>query len=141
MGIVAALQNHNHHNITSTGEDVVRLLKEVNHPWCGHILDTGQYLGSRGAGGATADDGRRYDVYQSIARTAPLAVLVRAKLYRLRDGKEEWLDYGRIFPILRRVKYNGFISLVYEGWENLDASHAVPVGVKWLRQCMAEASK
>jgi sugar phosphate isomerase/epimerase len=140
-GVVAAVQNHNHNNVTSTGEDVVRLLKEVNHPWCSHILDTGQYLGSRGAGGAKADDGRRFDVYESIARTAPLAVLVRAKLYRLRDGKEEWLDYGRIFQILRRVKYNGFISLVYEGWANLDALHAVPVGVQWLRKCMMELCK
>jgi sugar phosphate isomerase/epimerase len=136
-GVVAAVQNHNHNNVTSTGEDVVRLLKEVNHSWCAHVLDTGQYLGSRGAGGAKADDAQRFDLYQSIARTAALAVLVRAKLYRLRDGKEEWLDYERIFQNLRRVKYNGFISLVYEGWENLDAPHAVPMGVKLLRQRMA----
>jgi sugar phosphate isomerase/epimerase len=135
-GVLVAVQNHNHNNVTSTGEDVVRLLKEVNHPWCSHILDSGQYLGSRGAGGAKADDKRRFNVYDSIARTASLAVLVRAKLYRLRDGKEEWLDYRRICKILQGVKYNGFISLVYEGWANLDAPHAVPVGVKWLRQCM-----
>jgi hypothetical protein len=52
-----------------------------------HILDTEQYLGSLGASGAQPEDSRKYDVYKSIARTAPLAVLVRAKLYRLKDGK------------------------------------------------------
>jgi sugar phosphate isomerase/epimerase len=132
-GVVVGLQNHNHNNVTSTGDDVVRLLKEVNHPWCAHILDTGQYLGSRGPGGAGPDDPRTYDLYQSIARTAPRAVLVRAKLYRLRSGKEEWLDYDRIFKLLRGVKYQGFVSLVYEGQADQDALHAVPVGVKFLR--------
>jgi sugar phosphate isomerase/epimerase len=132
-GIVAAVQNHNHNNVTGTGEDVVRLLKEVDHPWCSHMLDTGQYLGSPGASGAQPDDSSKFDVYRSIERTAPLAVFVRAKLYRLRTGKEEWLDYERVFRILRRVKYNGFVSLVYEGWKDMDAMHAVPVGVKFLR--------
>ncbi len=140
-GIVAAVQNHNHHNVTRTGEDVVRLLKEVDHPWCSHILDTGQYLGSPGAGGAESDDSSKYDVYRSIERTAPLAVLVRAKLYRLRSGKEEWLDYERIFKILRAVKYNGFVCLVYEGSKDMDAMHAVPIGVKFLRDYLTRTSE
>jgi sugar phosphate isomerase/epimerase len=132
-GVMIGLQNHNHNNITSTGEDVVRLLKEVDHPWCSHILDTGQYLGSQGAGGAVPEDAKKHDVYKSIEKTAPLAVFVRAKLYRLRTGKEEWLDYERIFKILDGVKYRGFVCLVYEGWKDMDAMHAVPAGVKFLR--------
>jgi sugar phosphate isomerase/epimerase len=132
-GVVVGLQNHNHGNVAATGEDVARLLREVDHPWCKHVLDTGQYLGSPGASGSRPGDRDRYDVYRSIARTAPLAVLVRAKLYRLKSGKEEWLDYDRIFPILRDARYNGFVSLVYEGWQDMDAMHAVPVGVKFLR--------
>jgi sugar phosphate isomerase/epimerase len=140
VGVMAALQNHNHKNVASTGEDVMRLLTEVNHPWCSHILDTGQYLGSPGASGASPDDARRHDLYKSIEKTAARAVQVRAKLYRLRSGKEEWLDYDRIFRILRNVKYNGFISLVYEGWNDLDAMHAVPLGVKFLRNYLKRQS-
>src|SRR5207237_1571571 len=82
-GVVVGLQNHNHNNITSTGDDVLKLLKDVDHPWCSHILDTGQYLGSLGAGGAQPDDPRTFDVYKSIEKTAPRAVFVRAKLYRI----------------------------------------------------------
>jgi sugar phosphate isomerase/epimerase len=136
-GVVIGLQNHNHTNITSNGEDVARLLKDVDHPWCAHILDTGQYLGSPGAGGAQEEDPKKYDVYKSIEKTAPLAVYVRAKLYRISSGKEEWLDYERIFKILRGVKYKGFVSLVYEGWSDMDAMHAVAKGVKFLRGCMS----
>jgi sugar phosphate isomerase/epimerase len=137
VGVVVGLQNHNHGNIAATGEDVARLLDDVNHPWCKHILDTGQFLGSPGASGALPEDARKYDVYKSIARTAPLAVFVRAKLYRLKEGKEEWLDYERIFKVLAEVKFNGFISLVYEGWQEMDAMHAVPLGVKFLRGFLA----
>ena len=140
VGVMAALQNHNHNNVASTGEDVVRLLTAVDHPWCSHMLDTGQYLGSPGASGAKPEDARRHDVYKSIKRTAPRAVLVRAKLYRLRSGKEEWLDYDRIFRILQNVKYNGFVSLVYEGWNDLDAMHAVPLGVAFLRNYLNRRS-
>jgi hypothetical protein len=82
---------------------------------------------------ARPEDPGRYDVYGSIARTAPQAVLVRAKLFRVKSGKEEWLDYDRIFRILRDVRYNGFVSVVYEGWRDMDAPHAVPNGVKFLR--------
>ena len=64
-------------------------------------------------------------------------MLVRAKLYRMKSGKEEWLDYDRIFKILRDVRYNGFVSLVYEGWPDMDAMHAVPNGVKFLRSHLA----
>ena len=32
-----------------------------------------------------------------------------------------------------RPRYNGFVSLVYEGWQDRDAPHAVPDGVKFLR--------
>jgi sugar phosphate isomerase/epimerase len=132
-GVLVGLQNHDHGNVAATGEDVTRLLRAVGHTWCRHVLDTGQYLGSPGASGTRPEDPGRYDVYRSIARTAPLAVLVRAKLYRLRSGKEEWLDYGRIFKALREARYNGFVSLVYEGWQDRDAPHAVPDGVKFLR--------
>src|SRR5262249_4623286 len=72
-GVAVGLQNHNHGNVAATGDDVLRLLKDVDHPWCKHVLDTGQYLGSQGASGAKPDDAKRYDVYQSIAQTAPLA--------------------------------------------------------------------
>jgi sugar phosphate isomerase/epimerase len=140
-GVVVALQNHNHNNIAATGDDVVKLLDDVNHPWCKHILDTGQYLGSPGASGARPEDAQRHDVYKSIARTAPLAVYVRAKLYRIKGGKEEWLDYERIFKTLAEVKYNGFVSLVYEGWQDMDAPHAVPLGVKFLRGFVARPAR
>jgi hypothetical protein len=46
---------------------------------------------------------------------------VRARLYRLQTGKGTWPDYEHIFKRPREARYNGFVSLGYEGWQNLDA--------------------
>lgn len=52
-GVVCGLHNHDHGCIPATGEQVVRLLDEVNSPYYSHILDTGQYRGTRRVEGAT----------------------------------------------------------------------------------------
>jgi sugar phosphate isomerase/epimerase len=114
-GVVVGLQNHNHHNVTRTGEDVLRILREVDRPYFSHILDTGQYAGSPGASGDTEENRPQYDYLHSIALTAPHAVYVRTKFYRIDSGVEEWLDYPRILDLLRGVNYNGCLSVVYEG--------------------------
>lgn len=114
-GVLVGLQNHNHNNVTRTGDAVLRALKETDHPYFTHILDTGQYAGSPGASGHRGSAHPHYDCYDSIARTAPYAVYVRAKFYRIDGGVEEWLDYPHILDILRGVGYNGSLSVVYEG--------------------------
>ncbi len=114
-GVLVGLQNHNHNNLTRTGDDVLRALRETNRPYFTHILDTGQYAGSPGASGHRGSSHPGYDCYDSIAKTAPHAVYVRAKFYRIDSGIEEWLDYPRILEILCQVGYNGPVSVVYEG--------------------------
>ena len=108
VGVVVSLQNHNHKQIAPDGEDVLRLIRQVDHPNLGHVLDTGQYAGSPGASGFADDEQReRHDYLNSIALTAPLATAVRAKLYRIATGREESLDYDTIFQTIRGVRYNG----------------------------------
>jgi hypothetical protein len=41
VGVSVALQNHNHLGLTRTGDDVLRMMQEVNHPNLTHLLDTG----------------------------------------------------------------------------------------------------
>ena len=40
VGVVVSLQNHNHKQIAPDGEDVLRLIRQVDHPNLGHVLDT-----------------------------------------------------------------------------------------------------
>ncbi|MEW6754684.1 MAG: sugar phosphate isomerase/epimerase family protein [Candidatus Latescibacterota bacterium] len=137
-GVVVGLHNHNHGCVTRTGKDVRRILKEVDNPYFSHILDTGQYVGSPGASGAGGKEDPSLDFYGSIAETAPLAVHVRCKIYRIQSGREEWLDYPRIFRILRGVGYNGWLSIVYEGQDVEEEATAVPKAAKYLRRLMAQ---
>ncbi|MDE2896949.1 MAG: sugar phosphate isomerase/epimerase [Chloroflexota bacterium] len=139
VGVVVSLQNHNHNQIAPDGEDVLRLIRQVDHPNLGHVLDTGQYAGSPGASGFADDEQReRHDYLNSIALTAPLATAVRAKLYRIATGREESLDYETIFQTIRSVRYNGWISLVYEGRD--DPVEVIPLGVRYLRGYLPAAS-
>ena len=133
-GVVLGLHNHNHGCVTRTGKEVRRILEAVDSPYLSHILDTGQYVGSPGASGANGVEDPSLDFYGSIAETAPLAVHVRAKIYRIQTGEEAWLDYPRIFEILSRVRYNGWVSIVYEGQDVEPEATAVPLAVDYLRR-------
>jgi sugar phosphate isomerase/epimerase len=137
-GVVVGLHNHNHGCVTRTGGDVLRILDQVDNPYFSHILDTGQYVGSPGASGAGGKENPSLDFYRSIAMTAPRAVHVRCKIYRIQTGEEQWLDYPRIFRILRQVGYNGWLSIVYEGQEVEPEATAVPKAVAYLRRLMQE---
>ena len=134
IGVICGLHNHNHRAGPATGEQVLRLLDDVNDRYFTHILDTGQYKGSPGAShGSRGQEAEEWSFYESIAASAPRAVQVRAKLYRIASGREVWLDYDRIMLILKKVSFDGWMSLVFEGQDELDESIAVPIGAQILR--------
>jgi sugar phosphate isomerase/epimerase len=130
LGMPVALQNHS--GLTCTGDDMLRFYREVNHPNFTLLLDTGHFAGRDGPNGPRIPELTYADYYHSIEQVAPLTQFVRAKLYSLdASGREKWIDYDRVFTILRGVRYNGFISLVYEGQE--DELTAIPRGTRFLR--------
>ena len=54
------------------------------------------------------------------------------KIYNMdENGRERWIDYDRVFGILRKVRYNGFISMIYEGKE--DKMIVIPKAIRLLR--------
>ena len=73
--------------------------------------------------------------YDKLEMLAPYTNFVQAKTYY---GGGEWysleLDYKRIFSILQKVNYQGYVSLEFEGKE--DAATAVPKSIEMLREAM-----
>jgi len=63
-------------------------------------------------------------------------VLVQAKTY---FGEGEWytldIDYARVNKILRDAKFNGYVSLEFEGKE--DAAKGVPKSLELLRRAFS----
>jgi sugar phosphate isomerase/epimerase len=75
------------------------------------------------------------DPYDKLEKIAPKASFVQAKTYY---GGGEWysleLDYKRIINILKKVNYQGYISIEFEGKEN--AYSGVRKSVELLRKAL-----
>lgn len=117
-GVLLALENH--WGLCSTPEGQLRIKKAIDSPWLGIMMDTGNFL---------------ENPYAKLEMLAPYTNFVQAKTYY---GGGEWysldLDYKRIINILRKVNYQGYISLEFEGKE--DATTAVPKSIEMLREAM-----
>ena len=114
-GVVIGLQNHNHSSFAMNANQVLRILNDVERPNFTYIMDTGQWQGAVGGSPRGWRD-LNVDIYRDyMERVAPHTTLVRAKIYKIDNGWEEWLDYPRIFKILRQNDFNGTVSIVFEG--------------------------
>jgi sugar phosphate isomerase/epimerase len=117
-GIYLALENHG--GITSTPDQLLKIVKAVKSDWFGVNLDTGNF--------------RTADPYADLARIAPYAVTVQVKTEIRRKGakKMEDADLAKFIEILRAVNYRGYVALEYEAKE--DAKTAVPRALKELKK-------
>jgi sugar phosphate isomerase/epimerase len=118
-GVLLGLENH--WGLGRTPEGVLRVVREVNHPWLQVTLDTGNFL---------------ENPYSRLEQMAPKTVYVQAKTYY---GGGLWytldLDYPRIARMLRKHGYHGYVSLEFEGKE--DPKSAIPKSLALLRKAFA----
>ena len=140
-GVVIGLQNHNHSSFAMNTDQVLRILQDVERPNFTYIMDTGQWQGAVGGSPRGWRD-LNVDIYRDyMERVAPYTTLVRAKIYKIDNGWEEWLDYARIFKILRQNEFNGTVSIVLEGGQpprnRVDAQECIKLAADHLRDVMA----
>jgi sugar phosphate isomerase/epimerase len=116
-GVTLALENHG--GITSTPEQILKIVKGVDGPNFGVNLDTGNFQ--------TADP------YADLAQLAPYAVNVQVKTEIEPKGKpKDAADLARLVEILRTARYSGYVVLEYEAED--DPMTAIPRHVKTLRK-------
>lgn len=102
-GIHLALENHG--GPTATPAGLLSLVNDVQSPWIGVNLDTGNFHGA--------------DVYAEIAEVASLAINVQIKVaVTPAGGTKEPADFKRVAEILRSVGYRGYVVLEYEESED-----------------------
>ena len=58
--------------------------------------------------------------------------MVRAKFYFALVGPERWLDYPRIVTSLKKSRFDGPISIVYEPKGTVPSTDALPLAVQYL---------
>jgi sugar phosphate isomerase/epimerase len=118
-GVVLGLENH--WGLGRTPEGVLRIVKAIDSPWLGVLLDTGNFL---------------EDPYSKLEQLAPHTLFVQAKTYY---GGGTWytldLDYPRIGRMLKRHKYKGYVALEFEGKE--DHRTALPKSLDMLRKAFS----
>jgi len=115
-GVTLGLENH--WGLGRTPEGLLRIVEAIKSPWLKVTMDTGNFF---------------EDPYDKLEMIAPHACLVQTKTYY---GGGTWytrdLDYDRIAKLLAKHKYNGWLSLEFEGRE--DPKTAVPKSLELLRK-------
>lgn len=98
-GVHLALENHG--GPTATADGLLAFVRDVQSPWFGVNLDTGNFHSD--------------DVYGELARVAPYAMNVQVKVVVSgADGKKQPTDFPRLAKILRDANYRGYVVLEFE---------------------------
>ncbi len=94
-GVLVGIQNHG--DMLKTGEQVLQILKMVDSPWFGSIVDTGYFMS--------------VDPYRDIALVTPFAVNFQLK-EKLdgKDGKTK-TDLKKVVQIVRKAGYRGYLPI------------------------------
>lgn len=119
-GVHLALENHG--GPTADAEGLLKFVRDVQSPWFGVNMDTGNFHSD--------------DMYGELERIAPYALNVQVKVVVSGPkGKKEPSDYGRLAKILRGSGYRGYIALEFE--EEGDPREECPKHLKQLREAFA----
>ena len=94
-GVIIALQNHN--GFLKTADDVNILFEKVNSEWLGLNLDIGSY--------------RQKDPYEEVAKNIHHAVTWQIKENVWMDGQEKHTDFLKLFTIIKKAGYRGYLPL------------------------------
>jgi sugar phosphate isomerase/epimerase len=118
-GIVLALENHG--GFPTTSAQVINIIREIDSPWFGANLDTGNF--------AT-------DWYRQMAEVVPYAVVVQLKVNMkstAQNGKRVATDAERVVRMLKNEGYRRYLVLEYEE----DAPYKeIPDWINRLQQCI-----
>ncbi|MBI5766487.1 MAG: sugar phosphate isomerase/epimerase [Verrucomicrobia bacterium] len=129
FGVIIGVQNHG--DFIKTAADLISLIKRVDSPACGAIVDTGYF--------------RAPDVYAEMAKAAPYAVnwQVKQSPFGVEKEAEAPTDLKRLLRIVRASGYRGYLpieTLSPRGGGNYDPFTVVPKFLAELRQAIAETA-
>jgi sugar phosphate isomerase/epimerase len=98
-GVHLALENHG--GPTATADGLLAFVRDVNSPWFGVNLDSGNF--------------HEGDPYAELERIAPYALNAQIKVVMSGpEKKKEPADFKRLAKILRESHYRGYVVLEYE---------------------------
>ena len=97
----------NHGGLSSNGQWLSGVMKQVNHPNCGTLPDFGNFRISKD---------EQYDRYKGVTELMPFAKAVSAKTHDFDEaGNETEIDYLKMMKIVAAAGYKGWVGIEYEG--------------------------
>lgn len=123
FGVIVAVQNHA--DFLNSGPEHLSLLRRVDHPWCGPLVDTGKYLTD--------------DPYADIAMTVPHAVNWQVKETLGSSLRSPRTDFPKLARIVHDGGYRGFLPIetLSMGRKDYDPFAEVEKVLRALRQAIA----
>jgi sugar phosphate isomerase/epimerase len=94
-GVIIGVQNHG--DFLRTADNLLNLVKRVDSPWCGPIVDTGYFMTK--------------DPYEDMAKVAPYAVNWQIKTSPFGADSGIKTDLKRLVKIIRESGYRGYIPI------------------------------
>jgi L-ribulose-5-phosphate 3-epimerase len=97
----------NHGGLSSNGEWLSGVMKQVDLKNCGTLPDFGNFR---------VKEGEMYDRYKGVAELMPFAKAVSAKSNDFDDkGNETNTDFFKMMKVVLDAGYSGFVGIEYEG--------------------------
>ena len=131
FGVIIGVQNHG--DFIKTADHLIGLIKRVDSPWCGAIVDTGYF--------------KAPDPYAEMAQAAPYAVnwQVKQSPFGVEREAEAPTDLKRLVKIVRASGYRGFLPIETlsprsGSGQPYDPFVAVPKFLAELRRAIAETA-
>jgi hypothetical protein len=115
LGINVIVENHG--GLSSDGQWLSGVIKEINMPNCGTLPDFGNFCLQNGDNGMGQNVClREYDRYRGVEEMIPFAKAVSAKSFDFDSaGNETTIDYPRMIGIVKKSGYKGYLGIEYEG--------------------------
>lgn len=111
------VENHGQHS--SNGAWVAEIIKEINNPFCGTLPDFGNFCVRRRDGDLWESPCVEfYDKYKGVEELLPFAKGISAKAFEFdENGNETTIDFYKMFSLVKKSGYTGFVGIEYEGNE------------------------
>ncbi len=124
LGLNVIVENHG--GLSSHGDWLTAVMKQVNLPNCGTLPDFGNF--------------QDYDRYQAVAEMMPFAKAVSAKSIDFDErGNCVETDYRRMLKIVLTAGYRGYFGIEYEG-EKLGEPQGIRATKRLLEKVREELS-
>jgi sugar phosphate isomerase/epimerase len=130
FGVIIGVQNHG--DFLKSADNLISLLKRIDSPWCGAIVDTGYFKSS--------------DPYAEMAKAAPYAVNWQIKQSPLGVEAEEAspTDLKKLLGLVRASGYRGYLPIETlsprGGGGDYDPFKVVPKFLSQLREAIAQTA-